>query len=675
MGSPMENRDSVEDLRLRLAEAEQTIEAIRCGEVDSLLVEGPGGLRIYALEGSSNTYRVLMEAMSEGAATLNEEGVILYSNGRFARMVDTPLQRVMASPLSAFVPERLHAELEALLRSARQEEVRGEFTLLAGGEEMPVYLSVNAIEEDGRPVLCLIATDLRGQKRSEALAAAEKRARENEERLRLALEGGKLGVWDWDFRSGSFTLDERCRRIFGLPPHAAVTLEGLASRLHPEDRQRVLDAVRGRDAEDVSAQYRISSLGGRMRWVEARARLRRDLGGEPVRMAGVLIDITERKLAEEAHRESDERRNQFLAMLSHELRNPLAPIKISLYLLQRSEPGSEQAQRAHAVIERQVGQLSRLVDDLLDVTRISRNKIELKREILDITDLVQRTVEDHRGLFQQSGVALELQCPGEAILVDGDRTRLAQALGNLLQNAAKFTPVGGRATVSLSRDSVRGWAAIRISDSGAGVAPDMLPHLFEAFSQADRTLDRSKGGLGLGLALVKGVVEMHGGKVRASSEGPGKGAQFLVCLPLKHGSLQQPVEPRAPGVPVRRRVLIVEDNRDAADSLGELLKLSGHDIEVSYAGEDALQRARQFGPDVVLCDIGLPGMDGYALARAFRQDPQLKFAYLVALSGYALPEDLQRAREASFDRHLTKPASLDKLQELIETIPGPRTSQ
>ena len=410
-------------------------------------------------------------------------------------------------------------------------------------------------------------------------------------------------------------------------------------------------------------------LDGTLRWIESRACVFRDVLSEPARMSGIVVDITESKRAEEALREADQRRNEFLATLSHELRNPLAPIKLSLHILRRCEPGSEQAKRSLAVIERQVQQLAGLVDDLLDVTRIARNKIELKRERLELNDLVRRTVEDHHGLFDQGGVELRLELAPAEIVVDADRTRLAQVFGNLLQNAAKFTGRGGSAVVSVACIVEDKQAVVRVSDTGAGIVPEMMPHLFEPFAQADRTLDRSKGGLGLGLALVKGVIEMHGGEVTVRSDGAGKGAEFIVRLPLEDGAVSKR-DADATSIPgARRRVLIIEDNRDAADSLRELLQLGGHVLEVAYSSAEGIARARQFLPEVVLCDIGLPGMDGYAIARKFLGDDVLKGIYLVALSGYALPEDLQRTSEAGFDRHLTKPASLEKLEELLESVP------
>jgi len=430
--------------------------------------------------------------------------------------------------------------------------------------------------------------------------------------------------------------------------------------------QHYLDAVQKRSHEHYEAQ---SPLNGR--WYEVFMFPR--TGGLDVYMR----DITERKGAEEALRvanaqltEADQRKNEFLAVLSHELRNPLTPIRNSLYILERVAPGGDQARRALEVIGRQSGQLARLVDDLLDVTRISRNKIQLQRGPLDLNELVRRTVEDHHSQFEGKGIAVETSFAAERLPISGDAARLAQMVGNLLHNAAKFTPAGGRVVVSTAIATSRARATLRVSDNGVGIEPVMFRRLFEPFMQAEATLDRSKGGLGLGLALVKGLVEMHGGEVCAHSDGPGKGAEFVVELPLEAISADQ-ASPTAVGAKPRgRRVLVIEDNVDAADSLREVLAFGGHVVEVAYNGPEGLARAREFKPEVVLCDIGLPGMDGYQVARAFRADDGLKGIFLVALSGYALPEDLQRAHEAGFDRHLAKPPSLEKIEHVLASTPA-----
>ena len=382
-------------------------------------------------------------------------------------------------------------------------------------------------------------------------------------------------------------------------------------------------------------------------------------------------EITENKRVEETLRnlnarlvEADARRNEFLGVLSHELRNPLTPVRNSLYILDRATPGGEQARRAHSVIDRQVGHLARLVDDLLDVTRITRGKIRLQRSRVDFVDLIRRAVEDRHTVLENHEVAVDL--PTQAIWIDGDPTRLAQLLGNLLDNAAKFTPEDGKISVSLVRD--KDSAVLEVADTGLGIDPETLNRLFEPFAQADRSLDRSRGGLGLGLALVKGMVELHGGEVSAHSDGPGKGSRFTVKLPLVERAVVADGPPQPSDAASRecRKVLIIEDNKDAADSLSEVLGLSGHRVAVAYDGTSGLAMAREFRPEVIICDIGLPeDMDGYAVARALRRDAVTASTFLIALTGYAQPEDQRQALAAGFDAHLAKPPSPEKLEEIL----------
>ena len=421
----------------------------------------------------------------------------------------------------------------------------------------------------------------------------------------------------------------------------------------------------------------ISCEDGTSRWVHVEA-----VASDDGHFAVVFSDVTERKRIEKIQQEGEERlreagealrevdcnKNQFLAVLSHELRNPLAPITNCLYILDHAPAGSEQARRAQVVIGRQVGQLARLVDDLLDVTRISRNKLTLQRKRLDLNQLVRQTLADHRIQFAKNEVRVEHFPASQPVFVEGDQNRLAQVVGNLLQNAAKFTGPGGRMRVSVATDNATkgAGAVVRIADTGIGMTPEMLARLFQPFAQADATLDRSKGGLGLGLALAKGLVELHGGTITAHSAGVGQGAEFAMRLPLAAEEVASE-SARSPALAPsgRRRVLIIEDNVDAADSLREALELSEHKVEVAYTGPSGIAKARASKPEVVFCDIGLPGMDGFEVARAFRADDVLRGTRLVALSGYALPEDVQRAREAGFDQHVAKPPSLERLEEAL----------
>ncbi len=446
----------------------------------------------------------------------------------------------------------------------------------------------------------------------------------------------------------------------------------LAPRVHYErllaDAESVL-----RTEERIEQRVRASD---RDTWFLLRILPYRTQKGDVAGIGMTFVDVTSLARAEEALRqanlqlaEADRRKNEFLAVLSHELRNPLTPIRNSIYILERAAPGGDQAKRALAVIDRQAGQLAYLVDELLDVTRIIQNKIELQRQTLELNELLRATMEDQRSYFEKAEVHFELQPSPRPVFVNADGNRLAQVFGHLLQNAAKFTGRGGSTRVTISAEATTRQAVIQVADTGVGMAPEVIARLFHPSSRAESTLERNKGGLGLGLALVKGLVDLHGGDVTALSAGLGKGAEFVVRLPwtMEKAPVRQP---RESATQYRRRVLVIEDNHDAADSLREVLELGKHEVEVAYDGPEGIAKARELRPDVVLCDIGLPGLDGYAVARAFRADEALKGVYLVALSGYALPEDLQRASEAGFERHLAKPPSWEKIEQVLASMPS-----
>jgi PAS domain S-box-containing protein len=378
-----------------------------------------------------------------------------------------------------------------------------------------------------------------------------------------------------------------------------------------------------------------------------------------------MEDVTERNRAESELREASRRKDEFLAVLSHELRNPMAPIWSSLHILERAEAGGTEAQRAQTVIGRQIVHLGRIVDDLLDVSRMDRGKVRLQRDVVDVVDVVRRTMDDYQRDFETRGVILEAAFAPEALWVDADATRLVQVVGNLLTNAAKFTPAGGKVHVSLRREGRD--VVLTVRDTGMGIAADVRRRLFTPFWQAPQSSDRAKGGLGLGLVLVKGFVELHGGTVSVASEGLGRGAEFTVRLPSAPGPAAN-ASPRGGGEHhegPHRRVLVIDDNEDGANSLRDVLELSGHEVQIAHDGPHGIGVAREFRPEIVICDIGLPGMDGYDVARAMRAEADLKGAFLVALTGYALPEDVRRANEAGFDRHVAKPPSIEKLERVL----------
>ena len=368
-------------------------------------------------------------------------------------------------------------------------------------------------------------------------------------------------------------------------------------------------------------------------------------------------------------RQADRRKDEFLAMLAHELRNPLAPMRNALELLRLRGNDPQISLSSRQVMDRQLRHMTRLIDDLLDVSRITRGRIELRCEQLDLAQLVRHSVEGHRPAAEAASLSLNLHVPQIPVWVHGDETRLAQIMDNLLGNSIKFSEAGGQLEVHLVHDRYRNDAAITVCDTGIGIAPQDLEHVFDSFSQADRSLDRKRGGLGLGLALVKGLAELHGGSISAASSGIGTGSTFTLHLP----TLPEPAAlvnslPSFKPTTQALQILVIEDNRDAANTLCMLLRAFGYDATVAHSGPDGIDKARRLQPQVVLCDIGLPGMDGFAVARTLRHDPALSQTRLIAVTGYGREEDKTRALEAGFDEHITKPADADKLLATLAVI-------
>jgi len=387
------------------------------------------------------------------------------------------------------------------------------------------------------------------------------------------------------------------------------------------------------------------------------------------RQAALQAEEHARRTAAE---EADRRKDEFLGMLAHELRNPLGPILNASQLLRRLGSKDRPLVQAGDIIERQVMHMTRLIDDLLDANRIARGKILLRKERCDLSQIVRQTAEDYASIFDASGLTLEIRKPATSFWVEGDPTRLAQAIGNLLHNAHKFTNPGGTVTVSMERSEDGQSVVTTVADTGIGIDSKILPSIFDVFRQAEQGLDRSRGGLGLGLALVKGLVELHEGEIHARSDGLSKGSRFSIHLPLEQAPAKV-AETRAAEVPSAKatkcRVLVIEDNRDAAESASMLLSMEGYEVKTAYTGSDGLAAARAFQPQVVLCDIGLPGMDGYEVARVIREDVTMPSPYIIALTGYGRDEDRKQAHEAGFDQHLTKPIDYNNLRRTLAGVP------
>ena len=390
-----------------------------------------------------------------------------------------------------------------------------------------------------------------------------------------------------------------------------------------------------------------------------------DNAGNPRGAVGAIMDMSAHLRNEAALREADRRKDEYLAILAHELRNPLAPIRNSLHILRLATSHDPHARRATEMMDRQVNVMVRLVDDLLDVSRITRGTISLRKEPVEIAAVVRRAVEANRALIEGAGHRLILRIPAAPLIVDADPVRLDQVIANLLNNAAKYTDAGGE--IRLTVEHVDNSVSICVHDTGVGIDPAKLAGVFDLFMQVEPHGRRAQGGLGIGLTLVKRLTEMHGGTVEARSEGPGRGSEFIVHLPLLAGARPAPVVPAAAAEAAQgpRRVLVVDDNRDAAESLALLLQTLGATTRVESRGEDALRALSEFRPTLAIVDIGMPGMDGHEVARRIRARPEFDAVSLVALTGWGQPEDRRLSMQAGFDRHLTKPASLEDLRGLF----------
>jgi PAS domain S-box-containing protein len=526
----------IERLKRRLAEPEDTIAAIRSGEVDAFVVTEKLGEKVYVLRDAVPPYRLMVEEMKEGAATLDSGQTILYANPRLAELLERSPEWLRGSFFREFVAPEALQDWESLLAGANAG--RGEVLLRKdGGSTFPAQVAVTAFEEERVSAFCLVITDLTEQKTQTAASAAE-----------------------------------------------------------------------------------------------------------------------------EALRDADRRKNEFLAMLGHELRNPLAAIANSVQILDQLGPRKPRLEWARDVIRRQVQHIGRIVDDLLDVSRIAMGKIELRREAIDVCGLVARVADGYRPLFEERRRVLTLSLPSDPLPVHGDPTRLAQVVSNLLDNAVKFSDEGGQVWVTLSRQGDR--VVLTVRDTGIGISPETLPRIFELFAQGDRARAGSHGGLGIGLALVRNLVELQDGTIVARSGGPRLGSEFEVSLPYLHRSEPMADAPAGPHAGRPRHILIVEDHVDSAEGLATLLRLDGHDVKAVYDGPSALSCATEFQPEAVLLDIGLPGMDGYEVARRLREtlgDDVL----IVALTGYGQDEDRRRSAEAKIDHHVLKPVRVDLIAELM----------
>jgi PAS domain S-box-containing protein len=501
--------------------------------------------------------------------------------------------------------------------------------------------------------------------------AAEEAARRSEEKMRLLADTIPQLAWMAQPDGHIFWYNRRWYEYTGTTQRQ---MEGWGwQSVHdPQILPKVLAQWQASIAsgEPFDMVFPLRGADGAFRPFLTRVNPLRDSEGSIVYWFGTNTDISDMKRMEEALRDADRRKDEFLATLAHELRNPLAPIVNSLQILKIPRLDAPTAQQTRGIMERQVQQLVRLVDDLLDVSRVVRGKVELRRQPLELATAVARAVETVQPLVELKRHRLDLLLPEESMLVDGDPVRLAQVIGNLLTNSAKYTEPGGHIVLAATREG--GEAILRIRDDGIGIAPDMLRQVFDLFVQADQDASRSQGGLGIGLTLAKNLVELHGGRIDAFSAGLGQGSEFIIRLPVLPESYDAPAaaERAARVAPLLgHRVLVVDDNRDAAESLAMLLRLQGHDVRVRYDGTSALETASTYRPAIIFLDIGLPGMDGFDVARRLRETPGLENTVLAALTGWGQAEARRRSTDAGFHHHLVKPPDPDALGELLAALP------
>jgi PAS domain S-box-containing protein len=626
------------------------------------------GQRHEAAERQAAEHRsqAILESMSEGFVALDADWRITYANGAFEVVTRRSREDLAGSCFWESFPELRDGPGNAALRRSALERTRGRMEVFDTVEGRWFEINSFPTEQDGIALYFRDETDRR-------------RAEEGIRRLAAVAEQSSdfIGIFTPD--AGGIYLNPAGRRMAGLGSDTNIAAWRMLDFFPREDRGFVLDhmmaALTGEQAA-WEGELRLAQPQGREPIpVYFKGFAVRDAAGQNIGLATITRDITEQKRAEDELRrvaadlsEADHRKSEFLATLAHELRNPLAPIRTGLDLLRMAPGDAGAAERVYGMMDRQLGHLIHLVDDLLDIARITRGKIELQKEPVLLRTIVATAVETSTALIEAHRHALSVELPPDPLELEADVTRMVQVLSNLLNNAAKYTPSGGRIRLSAWRED--GHAVIAVADSGIGIPPDAIGSVFEMFTQVRGSLDRAQGGLGIGLSLVRRLVELHGGRVGAFSGGPGQGSTFTLRLPLRPGTPHAPAAGEqggatasGPGGPLR--VLVVDDNFDAADSLAALLDILGHTVMVAHDGVEGLAAARSFEPDLVLLDIGLPGMSGHEVAREIRRSPALRHVVLIALTGWGAQSDLQQSQEAGFDQHLTKPVSLESLEQAL----------
>ncbi len=612
-------------------------------------------------------FRAITDALPQLVFVAGDEGNT-YVNDRYCEFVGaTPEQLAGAGWLGFVHPDDLAAGEQAWLRAvATGEPYESRFRMRRADGQYRWMLArathIAAGQGAAREWLGT-CTDIDDFQRMEQELATARR------RTVAAMAAADIATVTWDVQRDRVIADENLARLFGVPLEAVhgSPAELFFAAVHPDDiaglRRDIDSALQGGDT--FASAYRVRRPGGAVRHIQSRGQLERDAQGRPTWLSAIVVDVSELMQAQEALQLADRRKDEFLAMLAHELRNPLAPIVASAAVLPRLKDDGAQVARLGEVIARQARHLTGLVDDLLDVSRVTRGLVQLEPEILAVDDLVQEAMEQVQPAAAARHHALTRTLPARAVHVRGDRKRLVQVLVNLVGNAVKYTPEGGE--IALAVLPGEDWVTVRVRDNGIGMSPELCTSAFEMFAQGQRSADRSQGGLGIGLALVKSLVELHGGEVAAHSDGPGQGSTFTVGLPTTPLPVQD-LPPEAPPAAGQGTVLIVDDNKDAAALLALMLQDAGYRVWVRHKPSEALQLARRLRPQVCLLDIGLPEIDGHVLAGRLRDLPGLQDTRLAAVSGYAQPADVARSQAAGFDRHFSKPVDIGALAAWLASL-------
>jgi len=636
-----------------------------------------------ALHESQQFTRSVLENLFAFVGVMTADGTLIYANRAPVEAAGIPASEVLGKKFWdcfwwSYSPDVQMQLRDACKRAASGELVRYDVAVrMAGDTRIWIDFQLAPLRNAQGRVTHLIpsAMDIAVRR------AAEENLRASEERTQLATEATAVGIWEWNVLSNTVRWDAQMFRLYGIAaaPEGFVHYSEWRDALLPEDlpeQERVLqDMVRcgGQSRREFRIRRRDD---GAVRHIESVETVRANAQGTVDCVVGTNLDVTERKTAEIQLRqlaadlsEADRRKDEFLATLAHELRNPLAPIRNGLQLMKLAGGQLATIEKARSMMERQLTQMVRLIDDLMDVSRISQDKLELHKVHLPLSTVLTSAVETSRPLIDQMNHQLTVKLPRQALIVDADMTRLAQVFLNLLNNAAKYSDRGGHIQLHVERQGSD--AVVTVKDTGIGIAAKQLPRIFEMFTQLDASLGKSQGGLGIGLTLVKRLVELHGGSIQAHSGGPGKGSEFIVRLPVvsEGAEVQAPEVDDAPAATKSLlRILIVDDNRDAADSLSEMLKLMGNDTRTAYDGQQGVDLAGEYRPDAILLDIGLPKLNGYEACRLIRGQPKGNGAVLIAVTGWGQDEDRRRSHEAGFDHHMVKPVDPQALMGIIAVL-------